>query len=432
LRRGELTLVAGSAAALVVAAVVGLREGVGGAGTPVEDPRLSTYSTGPNGAKGLAETLHRLGLVMRPRRHALFDLAEDTVRADPRRLLAFLDINVPTAQEIAAVRGYVARGGRIFVAGYTGIEQCFAYRSRPVAWPRSGVDSIPIELPEPGWRAPRTRRVLWPVPPESLRAGAGGARGARGAGGAGGAGGAPADEDGTETCATVAPAALDTLLRARDGRPVALRLEFRGGGEAILLADARYLRNRSLKETDAGLVVVPWFLAGGTRSVTVDEYHQGYGDKSWLFSAAWHWLTSTPAGWAMLQLLGVGLVAVAVAAVRFGPPRRVIETRRRSPLEHLEALAAGLEGAAGVDTTVALTVSGLRRRLGRAGILRPDEQRSWLAGLELALPTPAGRNAARRLQGLVSQPGGPERALATAQAVEDVWEELRPRTRAAS
>ena len=408
---------AGSAAALVVAAVVGLREGAGGPGTPVEDLRLSTYSTGPNGAKGLAEALRRLGVAVRPRRYALFALAEDTARPDPRRLLAFLDINVPTAQEIAAVRGYVARGGRIFVAGYTGIERCFAYRSRPVGWPRSGVDSIPIELPEPGWRAPRTRRVLWRVPPESLRAGGGGAS---------------ADEEGAEACATLAPAALDTLLRARDGRPVALRLQFRGGGGAILLADARYLRNRALKETDAGLVVVPWFLAGGTRSVTVDEYHHGYGDKSWLFSAAWHWLTSTPAGWAMLQLLGVGFVAVAVAAVRFGPPRRVIETRRRSPLEHLEALAAGLEGAAGVDTAVALTVSGLRRRLGRAGILRPDEQRSWLAGLELALPTPAGRDAARRLQGLVSQPGGPERALAAAQAAEDVWEELRSRTRAAS
>src|SRR5438034_6802331 len=58
-------------------------------------------------------------------------------------------------------------------------------------------------------------------------------------------------------------------------------------------------------------------------------------------------------GWAILQLLGVALVALAVAAVRFGPARSVIERRRRSPLEHEEALAAGLEGAGGVDTAVA-------------------------------------------------------------------------------
>src|SRR5256885_578873 len=97
------------------------------------------------------------------------------------------------------------------------------------------------------------------------------------------------------------------------------------------------------------------------------------------------------------------------------------------------ALGAGLEGAAGADTAVTLTVSGLRRRLGRTGLLRPDEQRSWLAALELALPTARARDAVRRLQRIITQPGGAERALAAAQAAEDVWEELRPATtRAAS
>jgi hypothetical protein len=79
-----------------------------------------------------------------------------------------------------------------------------------------------------------------------------------------------------------------------------------------------------------------------------------------------------------------------------------------------------------VDTVVALTVSSLRRRLGRTGVLSPDEQRSWLSALELALPSATGRNAVRRLQRILNQPGGPERALAAAQAVEDVWLELRP------
>src|SRR2546425_4208443 len=114
----------------------------------------------------------------------------------------------------------------------------------------------------------------------------------------------------------------------------------------------------------------------------------------------------------MLQLAAVLLVALAVAAVRFGPARRVIDVRRRSPLEHLEALAAGLEGAAGVDTAVALTVSGLRRRLGRTGLLRPDEQRSWLAALELALPTAAGRAPLRPLPRVLTPTRGPARALA--------------------
>jgi hypothetical protein len=416
-RRGELTLVAASLAAFVVVAVAGLRQ----TSEEAEDPRLSIYSAAPAGAKGLAEALRRLGVAVQPRRYALFDLGVDTAHADPRRVFAFLDIRPPTEPEVAAVRQYVAGGGRIFVAGFTGIERCFGYRSRRVGAERSSRDSVALALPAVDWRVPRAQRVLWRVPAESLDA----ERAA--AGGAGESG----------TCAVLAPTTVDTLVQTTDGRPIALRLRFRRAGEVTLLADPRYLRNRTLKESDAGLVVLAWFLDGRTRWVTVDEYHHGYGATSGLlfalFAAAWRWLTSNPAGWAMLQLVGVGLVAVAVAAVRFGPPRRGVETRRRSPLEHLDALAAGLEGAVGVETAVDLIVAGLRRRLGRTGLLHGDEQRAWLAALELALPTAAGRDAVRRLQGIVTQPGGPERALAAAQAAEDVWEELRPpTTRAAS
>jgi len=139
-------------------------------------------------------------------------------------------------------------------------------------------------------------------------------------------------------------------------------------------------------------------------------------------------LARPPAGWALRQLAAVGLVALAVAAVRFGPARSVIDRRRRSPLEHVEALAVSLQGAGGVDTAVALIVAGLRRRLGRAGVIQPGEQRAWLSALELALPTTRARDAVRRLQQAETQPGGAERALVAAQALEDVWEELRPQT----
>ena len=86
-----------------------------------------------------------------------------------------------------------------------------------------------------------------------------------------------------------------------------------------------------------------------------------------------------------------------------------------------------------MDTAVALTVGGLRRRLSRAGYVPRSEIGPWLATLELALPTVRGRRAVRRLQEVITQPGGAERVLAAAQAVEDVWEDLRPpATRAAS
>src|SRR5256886_3486494 len=71
------------------------------------------------------------------------------------------------------------------------------------------------------------------------------------------------------------------------------------------------------------------------------------------------WLVGTPGGWAITQLVGVLVVGLAVAGVRFGPARRGVATRRRSPLEHLEALAAGPESPARPDSAAAPPASGV-------------------------------------------------------------------------
>jgi hypothetical protein len=376
----------------------------------MDDRRLSTYLAGPNGAKGFAEVLRRLGVVVEQRRRPYFDLTGDTA---PRheRVLAFLDVQQPTTAEVTAIADYVGRGGRIFVASVPGIEECFGYRSRRL---RRGAeaDSATVRRPA-GWRVPVTRRLLRPIPAESLDAGL-------------------REGPTEERCPPHLAARADTLLSTVDGAPVALRLRFPRGGEATLLADARFLTNRALKETDAGLVVLPWFLDRRTRLVTTDEYHLGFGSGGSLSGAAWGWLIGHPVGWAILQLMAVALIGLAVQAVRFGPARAVVERRRRSSLEHLEALATGLEGTGGggADMAVRLTVRGLRRRMSRTGRegapLGGEPQ--WLAALELALPTAQGRATVRRLERFVSEPGGGERVLAAAQSVEDVWEELRPRT----
>lgn len=403
MRRGERAVVIAGVSILVLVALWGALSAPGSDGV---DRRLSTYLAGPSGAKGLAQALRRLGVTVEQRRRPYFDIATDSGRGRPDRLYAFLDIERPTTQELVAIRDYVMGGGRILTAGVTGIEACFGYRSRRLARDVDN-DTRATLVRGSGQRLLPTWRVLQRLPAESLAAG-----------------------KGTESdrCTPHLPRRADTLVRTMRNVPVALRLRFASGGEAILLADGQYLSNRILKDTDDGVAVLPWFLDGRTRQVVVDEYHLGFGAGGTLPGASWAWLRHHPAGWAILQLLGVALVALAVTAVRFGPARSVIERRRRSPLEHVEALAAGLEGAGGVDTAVGLTVSGLRRRLGRVGLLPAGAERAWLAALELALPTPAGRNAVRRLQSTINQPGGPERALAAAQAVEDVWEELRPQT----
>ncbi|HXF96869.1 MAG TPA: DUF4350 domain-containing protein, partial [Gemmatimonadales bacterium] len=258
MRRAELWLV------LVCAVLLGVAVFAGRARAPAErryDPRASTYLAGPNGAKGLAQTLRRLGVPVRQWRRPLFDLARDTAPARRAERYAFLDIFIPPHQEIAAVRELVARGGRVFVAGWTGIERCFGYASRYLGGDRweELVEPVAVTPPDPGWRLPGTRRVMERLPTESLYV-------------------RPEnDDEAGGVCEALLPARHRVLLGTVDGRPVAVRLEFRGGGEAILLADVQFVRNRALKETDAGLLVIPWLTQGGVRRVVVDEFHQGFG-----------------------------------------------------------------------------------------------------------------------------------------------------------
>ncbi|MGH7671776.1 MAG: hypothetical protein ACREMC_02665, partial [Gemmatimonadales bacterium] len=238
-----------------------------------------------------------------------------------------------------------------------------------------------------------------------------------------------------DPCGPLIARGTDTLLATTNGRPVVLRVHYRNGGTITLAVDAGWFTNQAWRDTDVPVVILPLLIPTFTLTrrgrVVWDEYHQGFGRQGPSVEAlTWDWLRHSPAGWAILQLVAVALVWLAATAVRFGPARPVIERRRRSPLEHLEALAAGLESAAAADTAVERMISGLRRRLRRAGTPAPDAGHlaSWLDGLELAVSGTRGRAAVRRLRHLVTQRGGEERVLAAAQAVEDVWEELRPRT----
>ncbi len=378
------------------------------------DLRPSTLRSGPDGGKAVYDVLARLGVPTERRRRPLFDLNRDT-RHRPAVLAVLDPFLALEAAELEQVARFVRAGGAVVAAGSGGgITRCVGWVTANAAR-LLRVDSFPVQPPAPGLDLPPVVDYLRP-PGVARETDAG--RRLRGG------------DIETDECETLAPIARDTLLRLRNGRPAALRLRYRGGGSVALVADVGYFRNRAWRTTDAPLFVAPLLVPASTRPglVVWDEYHQGFGDETSVTGVLLAWLESTPIGWALLQLAAVVLVALAVAAVRFGPARSAIERRRRSPLEHVEALAAGLEGAGGVDTVVGLTVSGLRRRLGRVGLLPAGAERAWLAALELALPTPTGRNAVRRLQRTINEPGGPERALAAAQAVEDVWEELRPRT----
>src|SRR5437667_178434 len=138
-------------------------------------------------------------------------------------------------------------------------------------------------------------------------------------------------------CETVPAPAEDTLLHLTDGRPAVLRLHYQGGGSVTLVADPGYFRNRVWRSTDVPYFVAPLLMPARRGSVVWDEYHQGFGRGRSMAAVLLGWLAGTPGGWAILQLVAVLLAGLAVTAVRFGPPRRGVATRRLSPPRPLEA-----------------------------------------------------------------------------------------------
>jgi len=326
--------------------------------------------------------------------------------------------------ELQQVVRFVRGGGAVLATGWGGgVTRCAGWRTQRAS-PSPGEDSIAVRLPKSGERVwlPRAERVLTRIIDEDTVPTALQALEKRDA------------RSETGICGALVPFQQDTVIAAVNHRPVILRLSYRGGGTITLVADPGWFTNRVWRSTDVPIIALPLLTPRPERPgrVAWDEYHQGFSDTGATSLAAhtWSWLRNSPTGWAVLQLVAVGLVWLALTAVRFGPARSVIERRRRSPLEHLEALAAGLESADDGDTAVQRLALGLRRRLSIGRVRANDENVvPWLESLELATRGPKGRAAVRRLRNFLTvRDRDPARVLHAAQAVEDVWEELRPRT----
>ena len=395
-RRAELFAGMALLTALGIAAAV-----LGGRRAKVsdDDARRSTYLAGPSGARGYAEALGRLGVeVIRHRRSVewLDSLASDSgtvvVLLEPSRR-----ISTGEARHLAALPA------DLLVAGVAAdpVTTCLGYRVRRreetrVLPPAGTTGQFPAV------RAELVRHLARTVTDSSQR------------------------EDGRDvSCEVPEPAAVDTLLRTSAGRPVALSLRYPGGRRVTMVADSRLFRNRALRETAAGPftvgLVVPRY-----RRALVDELHHGYEISGSLAGATLDWSLHTPWGWAVWQLAGVGVLALLASGVRFGPPRTVISRRRRSPLEHVRALATALAAARGHHTAARLMVQGLRRRLSRAGTLPHRDLDAWLDGLAPSLRSERGRAAHAELVTLTRRPAGTDAVLRAATAVETLWEELKP------
>ncbi len=393
--RTELALALGLVTTLgLIVTAVGSR----GARPEDEDVRRSTYLAGPFGARGYAEAAERLGIRVvrhRGRTRELIDAgaaAPGTIYAvlDPAAALSPLD-----GLELTGVAG---AGGSLILAGRGSASAiaCYGYALQPLPGRPALVagDTVEIwsriaQLPD---SVARRRSLL---------------------------------DDGSDVACGPIPARAETLLTTLEGAPVAVRLYPDSGGTVTLVADGRLFANRALRETGAGEFALG-LLAGRADRLIVDEYHQGFGPGGGMFAALRAWLARSPWGWAVLHLATVAVIALLAAAVRFGPARFVISRRRRSALEHVRALANALAAARGHDEAVALLIRGLRRRLARPGEPLRGDARQWLVGLAARVTSPASRTAVATLQSLSRGRADANGVLRAANAVEDVWQDLKP------
>ncbi len=174
-------------------------------------------------------------------------------------------------------------------------------------------------------------------------------------------------------------------------RPAVVGFPF-GRGRIVVASDPDVLRNDALRVCRYGLSVIAVrtleYLRGGgdtprTR-ILFDEYHQGNGAQPGTVSAIVAFFGRTAAGHLLLQLLGAGLVVLLAAAPRVLPPRGVTQARRRSPIEHVDALARAYAQVGATRTAVTRLVRGVRRRIGlaaaRATAGRSDDEfLDWVA-----------------------------------------------------
>lgn len=370
---------------------------------PDDSPR-STYLSSPGGASAFAEAAARLGLVVERYRRSTATLRlPDSVSRGA--VIAVLGPDRPLAALEA--RHLVQLPTDLLLAG-PGAEsaiRCFGYHVRA----RERRDSIRTRSPEGAepLPAPRVSAVLVAHSARRIVD-------------------STAAYDGRRVpCEVPQPSGVDTLLETIRGHLVVVRLSFQEGRTAILVADDGLFRNRTLRETLAGTFVLG-LVTDRYERLIVDEYHHGYTAAGSLGGAALVWSTRSPWGWMVWQLVAVGVVALLASGVRFGPVRSVIERRRRSPMEHVRALATALAAARGHDVAVRLMVQGLRRRLSRGGRPVGADLDTWLAGLADSIRSDRGREALAMLTATLRTPPDAETVLAAGNAVETLWEELKP------
>ena len=362
-RRDTLLVLLLVAVILVLAAVTGATSERDGSG----DPRASTFVRGSEGSAALFWTLQELRLPVARSTRAL--LTADSVRG---AVALVAPTSHPTPEVMGLLARHVREGGTlVFVAG--------TYEAGGAAYDTLGLAPHWLRGLSPVDDDGREARAL----PHPWTAGVQRVAGFRRAF--------------SDSSRAVLDGGAQTLLEV-DGHPAALTWRM-GKGRVIAFSDARPLSNGRLRRSGAAAVFAR-AAAEAARGDTLhfDEWHHGFrsGPRVNMVGAiARHAGRVIPAG-VWLQLLLALALLLWVAGRRFGAPLLPAPARRRSPLEHVEALAGAYRQAGARRTARRLLMAGLARRLGRRA---PADEAAAGEMLErMARQSPVGRAAAAELE----------------------------------
>jgi hypothetical protein len=360
------------------------------------DPRPSTYLSTPMGARALIETMRQLQLPVARRMEPFAD-------AGPLRgpLAVLAPSMEPSGEELHALAQWVRGGGTLIYAA----RASSGFRAAEDALDTLGLGLVALGR-DTVVMAVAVRRVGAVATAEAgpLTEGVGTVDGFR-----------------RGFAAGSRSLSRATVLASSRGRPVVV--DFRmGKGRVIAWSDALPLVNARMKTSRAATLFVRTAAdAAGGKPLWFDEYHHGFQSGAGVVRGTVRFLLGDRWGHAALQVTVALLGVLLLFGRRFGAPLPPPPLRRRSPLEHVEALAGAYQQAGARDTARRLVLAGLARRLGRRAAPTPAAEGEMLRRLS-AHPTAGG--AARALEAEWNKGRGAD-LLALSHGVDRYMDEVK-------
>jgi hypothetical protein len=140
-----------------------------------------------------------------------------------------------------------------------------------------------------------------------------------------------------------------------------------GSGRIVLVSQGDVFRNDVLRRCDRkeGLLamrMLAWLSEPVGKTVVFDEFHHGYDGSPGFLTVLSRAVVASPSGRVSIQLALAAVILLMSAAARPLPPQQRESIERRSPFEHVGALARAYEKVGATRRASRLFVRGLRRR----------------------------------------------------------------------